>query len=253
MHLGLFSAQYNKRYSQLDESPGNRTYKARVLTNKNWRSLIQSGVACWMSSWASSAFAKCCDLKNLGGDGTAIGIPVSSFDFDNKAAWIPPGGDRTTKIPRKQDFTVVRDSGARAVLSKLTASGVTHVQLSALGQEWANVRPRVPDWVASAVARWLELPVDSAERRPLRTVLNLWGTPYPVNISIPPALAFWWLGDELQGMLSQQGCTSLSVVQALQRSSHWQSKGVGPEIIAILQAQDVPDPSTVTWITKIGT
>ena len=87
MHLGHFRAHVNERIRAVN--PNVRGF----FDPTAWREFIQSGVAARLQGFPSSLREPCCSLRYIGGDGTAIGVPLGNAS-DVVPVWQPPGGLR---------------------------------------------------------------------------------------------------------------------------------------------------------------
>jgi hypothetical protein len=174
MHMGHYSSHITSMIQF-----GNPDRQG-FFSKKNARCFLQTGIALWLQSIPREATEKCCDHDVVGGDGTAIGIPVKQTQ-KLRQVWEPPNGTRppvTTwgRLDRcfirparesKKSNKLVTE--ARAFVHKMTSIGANIPQQR---DQLQYIRDSISSTLYAEIERWVCLSITSAEWEPLRLILN---------------------------------------------------------------------------------
>ena len=240
MHLGHFRAHVNERIRAVN--PNVRGF----FDPTAWREFIQSGVAARLQGFPSSLREPCCSLRYIGGDGTAIGVPLGNAS-DVVPVWQPPGGLREPykKWGRLQRCAIGDDlkgvdvsskQGARDFVRSGTSGSVTADEIREIRDDIDNVSSAMPETVSKLLELWFTFDRRDDRWDPVRHLLRACSCQ-----------------DSICGMVTEEmvPCiellTSIAMKQqpfADPRDLHcWRltlqkisTKGMGPEIVAALES-----------------
>jgi len=158
MHIGHFRAHVDKKISECNP-------KARCFFDPvAWREFIQGGVAAKLQGLPSSFREPCCSLQYIGGDGTAIGVPLGNAK-DVSPVWQPPGGLRepVRKWGRLQrcaigneisDVKASEKKAAREFIQNVTSGSVTASQIRETRDDLDEVSPAMPEVISKLLETW---------------------------------------------------------------------------------------------------
>ena len=150
----------------------------------NYQRFLQSGVANWMAS--HTRVVPCCELDIVGGDGTAIGIPISNLK-GMSPVW-QPKEDTDLQVPHDNEFENKRmgripvafegvakidAQNARRKIRDLLTEGISQ-KLS--DQYWDEYHEQYRHWLPTefneALLFWAGLATNTPLKRHLRSLLR---------------------------------------------------------------------------------
>jgi hypothetical protein len=149
---------------------------------KKWMMFIQSAMAARLMGLPSFVREPCCDLKVIGGDGTAIGVTLGSMD-DVKPVWEPPGGlrhrlkdwgcmDRCAIGNKVSDSTPSERDAARTYLRSSTEPSNTPDTFANLRQMLDCFKDTMPESIFNVLEAWFSTESCTEYWEPVRRVLR---------------------------------------------------------------------------------
>jgi hypothetical protein len=203
-------------------------------------------------------------LDIIGGDGTAIGIPVKQLQ-QLRPIWDPPGGVRDPIIRwgRKDrcafDMAVaVAFSGAETKALNAAREWVkqltTTMSLYSDGMKLSNHEHLIPPIILKELKRLLLLPLDSQEREPLRKLLRATCCSDSVTGIVTPSQISTWEAA-LKVLRNPRRKDILREFQ--QYKQNLQCAGMGPEmyqvlIVQLLSTSNEPNEQTLELMDFLG-
>lgn len=256
MHMGHYISHVTEMI-QL----GDRSLQG-FFSKKNGRVFLQTGVALWLESIPMHIRGPCCAHDFIGGDGTAIGIPVKQTESLSQV-WEPPLRSREPVVDwGRHDRCPIRSSSkakkdvkntadARAFVRKLT--DVSSVHSISFRDDLLKFRQWIPSYIVTEIERWLCLERSNLQWEPLRRLLRCISS----NDSITGIIT-----EPMIQVIHDMGlCFSRNDQQGLSSiiaSNHGLlcQQGMGPEILQILDHQiqmNSIQSSTVNLLVQLGT
>lgn len=149
---------------------------------KKWMMFIQSAMAARLMGLPSFVREPCCELKVIGGDGTAIGVALGSME-DVKPVWEPPGGvrprlkdwgcmDRCAIGNQTADTTPSEREAARTYLRSSTDASNTPDAFTNLRQMFDCFKDTMPESIFNVLEAWFSTEPSSDYWEPVRRVLR---------------------------------------------------------------------------------
>jgi hypothetical protein len=230
------------------------------FSKRNAREFLQTGIALWLQSIPPASTGKCCDHEVIGGDGTAIGIPVKQTEH-LKDVWAPPDGTRPPITTwGRLDRCVIRSKSSSKKDLKLAAEARNFVhQLTSVGanvqQQRDNlqfVRDTLPNSFYDELERWVCLGTTTNECEPLRSIFHCASS---VD-SVTGIITF-----EMVPIIQSIGVSflrnDLNVFENLLRHNRrlLSVQGMGPELLQIIDYQFSVGPiraSTIQFFLELG-
>ncbi len=176
LHVGHFR-------SHVDETIKMKNPTVRgFFQPKKWLMFIQSAIAARLMGLPSFVREPCCELKVIGGDGTAIGVCLGSMD-EVKPVWEPPGGVRqkvkewgsmdrcaigngvTDSTPRERD-------DARTFVRSSTDTSNTSDTLANLRQMLDSFQDTLPQSIFDVLEAWFSTDSRTEYWEPVRRILR---------------------------------------------------------------------------------
>jgi len=203
------------------------------LNHLNHQRFLQSGVANWMAS--QSRVVPCCDLDIVGGDGTAIGIPISNLK-GMTPVW-QPAECVGLQVPDDQEFengrmgripisfNGVGKAEAQVARRKLRDLLTTGISQKLSEQYWDDYHERIRHWLPAEFNEALMLLArldDDSLKRHLRSLLRDCIAECSVTSLIPKRLL-----DPIQVL-----CESIAQSNANRRSCLLQIRSQFPQFDA---------------------
>jgi hypothetical protein len=87
MHIGHFHSHVNQRIRRCNPTVNG------FFSELAWQTFLQAGAAARLQALTADVREPCCSLRYIGGDGTAIGVPIANLG-GIKPVWEPPLGLR---------------------------------------------------------------------------------------------------------------------------------------------------------------
>ncbi len=240
MHIGHFRAHVNQKIQACN--PGVQGF----FSARKWRVFIQSGVAARLIGSPSISREPCCSLKNIGGDGTPIGIPITNLN-SVPPVWKPCCEEKESvkkwgrldrcaigNIDCKGDAHAKKS--ARSFLRDVTSCSTSMADINETREEFDDVSGSMPKELAAVLETWLAM-----------------GDADPRWDSMRKLLRACSCQDSLCGIVTIQLIPQLQNVIALALDVHknqqppdlpsWEKllfeiskQGMGPEIVILLNA-----------------
>lgn len=232
MHMGHYAAHITAMIRLGDPS------LVGFFSGKHARDFLQTGIALWSQSAPIDIHGPCCDLNIIGGDGTAIGIPVKNVSHLTDV-WCPKTTRESLLSWGRNDRCVIRSLGkgkketkngsdARKFIKSITSSNANLVELR---DELTNFSDVIPSGIYLELQRWLCLNPKEAEWEPLRQLFSCIGS-----------------NDSITGLITQemipilfQIVAATTATSAIDLSSIplylLAQHGMGPEICQIIRCQ----------------
>lgn len=176
LHLGHFRSHVDERIRM------NSKLVRGFFQPKKWMMFIQSAMAARLMGLPSFVREPCCDLKVIGGDGTAIGVALGSMD-DVKPVWEPPGGlrarlkdwgcmDRCAIGNKVSDSTPSERDAARTYLRSSTEPSNTPDTFANLRQMFDCFKDTMPESIFNVLEVWFSTEPCNEYWEPVRRVLR---------------------------------------------------------------------------------
>ena len=176
LYLGHFRSHVDERIRM--KNPSVRGFFAP----RKWTIFIQSAMAARLKGLPSFVREPCCDLRVIGGDGTAIGVTLANLD-KVKPVWDPPGGLRPPvehwgcmdrcAIGSKTSPATAGDNEAARCFSRSSTDPSNNLD------SFANLRnmldcfkDAMPEPIFKILEMWFSMDEDSDQRDPLRRILR---------------------------------------------------------------------------------
>lgn len=176
MHLAHVRGHVNERISA--SCPQVRGF----FEPTDWRTFVQSGLACRLLGFPSSIREPCCSLRYIGGDGTAIGIPTANAAHLSPV-WEPPSGTRqpTKKWGRLdrcvighniQDAAASEKKQAREFIREATSGAMNTEGVADIRESLDAHSDKMPEELTNLLELWFSFDTSDTKWDPVRRLLR---------------------------------------------------------------------------------
>lgn len=171
MHIGHFLSHVNERIQRCNPKANG------FFSDHSCRMFLQSGLAARLQALPNFVREPCCSLRYLGGDGTAIGVPIMNLG-GIKPVWDPPlGRRRAQKKWGRLDRCAVgnncnNSSEAREFIEKVTSPSITVETRLDIRSQLDSVSDSLPNGILGLLEYWLGLSPQNRKWDPLRRLLR---------------------------------------------------------------------------------
>ena len=244
MHLGHFSEAF-------------RQQSGSVVTNNVLRTLIQSGVACWLKSMPTNVIGPCCDLMYIGGDGTFIGIPTTNVT-NVSPVWEPYAGIRAptvswSRVDRMATKTTSPTAWNGIVQFIAVATDLSTLESTRTMMIKTSSTLELPPVLLLELRRWLALSFVAPEWKPLRLVFRCLFSQASLTTAFTKGISNFIIESSKDLLVHS---TSRSAISLIASHHSFLCEGLGPEISAVLcfqvQSTGVAATSTMSALIYLG-
>ena len=174
MHIGHFLSHVNERIQRCNPKANG------FFSDPSCRMFLQSGLAARLQALPNFVREPCCSLRYLGGDGTAIGVPIMNLG-GIKPVWDPPLGRRSAlKKWGRLDRCALGNNcnnpsearACREFIEKVTSPSITVDTRLDIRSELDSVSESLPNGILGLLEYWLGLSPLNLKWDPLRRLLR---------------------------------------------------------------------------------
>lgn len=220
------------------------------VSTRQLRTLIQTGIAMILRSFADEVIQPCCQLQFIGGDGTFIGIPTRNISAETHPVWQPQTivensllrWDRKCRHPLAKIFDAaeLNDEHVDSFLTTLRDVTVTpkdelyrrSIAISLNDIHWLK---RNGNFFFIELLRWLHLPTLSPEFLPFQIIFSCLASQDSLTGIFPLQLATALVINRVLLECPLEQCKS--TIMKLSNQFAFKGMGIGPEIMEILVYQ----------------
>ena len=174
MHIGHFLSHVNERIQRCNPKANG------FFSDLSGRIFLQSGLAARLQALPNNVREPCCSLRYVGGDGTAIGVPILNLG-GIKPVWDPPLGCRAAhkKWGRMDRCAIGNSCGdasqakkCREFIAKATSSSISTETRLDVRSELDSISESLPAQIFALLESWLGMSPQNPKWEPLRHLLR---------------------------------------------------------------------------------